>query len=80
MIGEAAMAMTIKLFATFRKGRFDVARREYPAGATLARIVAELGIPLEEIGVLLVGGRHADLEQIPAAGETISIFPLLGGG
>ena len=50
------------------------------AGTTLGKIVDELGIAREEIGVLLVGGRHAELEHVPAAGDTIAIFPLLGGG
>jgi sulfur-carrier protein len=74
------MPLTIKLFATFQKGRFDVARRECPPGTTLAAIVDELGIPREEIGVLLVGGRHAELEHVPGPDDTVSIFPLLGGG
>ena len=74
------MPLTIKLFATFRQGRFDVAQRECPPGTTLGSIVDELGIRRQEIGVLLVGGRHADLEHVPAADATVSIFPLLGGG
>lgn len=74
------MLLTIKLFATFQKGRFGVASREYPQGTTLASIAADLGIPADEIGVLLVAGRHAELEHAPAPGDTVSIFPLLGGG
>jgi sulfur carrier protein ThiS len=72
--------VTIKLFATFREGRFDVAQRECPPGTTLAGLVRELGITPEEVGVVLVGGRHAAFEHVAAAGETIAIFPLLGGG
>ncbi|BDG05558.1 MoaD/ThiS family protein [Anaeromyxobacter oryzae] len=74
------MALTIKLFATFQRGRFDVAAREYPSGTTLGAIVDDLGIAREEIGVMLVGGRHAELAQAPGPGDTVAIFPLLGGG
>jgi sulfur-carrier protein len=74
------MRLTIKLFATFQKNRFDVASREYPTGTTLAAIVDDLAIPREEVGVLLVGGRHAELSHAPAAADTVAIFPLLGGG
>jgi sulfur-carrier protein len=74
------MPLTIKLFATFQKNRFDVASRDYPPGTTLAAIAEDLGIALEEIGVLLVGGRHAELAHAPVAGDTVAIFPLLGGG
>jgi sulfur-carrier protein len=74
------MLLTVKLFATFRSGRFDVAQLEEPAGVTVGMIVDELRIPRQEIGILLVSGRHADLDHRPAADETVSIFPLLGGG
>ena len=72
--------LTIKLFATFQKGRFDAAPREYPPGTTLGADRRRARIAREEIGVLLVGGRHAELEHVPAEGDTVAIFPLLGGG
>jgi molybdopterin converting factor small subunit len=74
------MQVTVKLFAGFRTGRFEAERREYPSGTKVEAIVDELGIRKEEIGVLLVGGRHADLGHAPAPGDTIAIFPLVGGG
>ncbi len=74
------MVVTVKLFATFRAGRFDVARLEQPDRATIADVVDGLRIPRHEIGVVLVGGRHADLSQGLSGGETVSIFPLVGGG
>ncbi len=74
------MQVTIKLFATFRAGRFDVAQQEHPEGTTVGDIVDALGIPRGEIGILMVSGRHAELEQRPAPGDTVSIFPMVGGG
>jgi molybdopterin converting factor small subunit len=75
-----AVKVTVKLFATFRTGRFEAAEREYPVGTTVAQIVDELRIPREEIGILMVSGRHSDLTREIAAGETVAIFPLVGGG
>ena len=72
--------VTVKLFATFRAGRFEVEQRTLEPGTTVADLVRALGIKEEEIGVLLVRGRHADVRHVPAAGDTISIFPLVGGG
>jgi sulfur-carrier protein len=43
-------------------------------------IVDALGIPRDEIGILMVSGRHADLDQQPAPGDTVAIFPMVGGG
>jgi molybdopterin converting factor small subunit len=71
----------VKLFANFRSGRFDLAEREYPPGTVIADIVDELQIPRAEIGILLVNGRHVGLGYKTLPGDdTISIFPLLGGG
>jgi molybdopterin converting factor small subunit len=74
------MEITVKLFATFRTGRFTLENREYPEGTTVRQIVRELEIPEPELGILLVNSRHVDLERVMADGETLAIFPLLGGG
>jgi len=74
------MKLDVKLFATFRKNRFDRAELECDEGSDLAALIERLGISPSEIGVVLVGGRHAELKHRPAAGDTVSIFPLLGGG
>jgi molybdopterin converting factor small subunit len=74
------MTLKVKLFATFREGRFDVADLDVPPGATLGDLIDGLGIGREQVGILLVGGRHAELAHVPVAGETVSIFPLVGGG
>jgi molybdopterin converting factor small subunit len=74
------MEITVKLFATFRTGRFTLENREYPEGTTVRQIVRELEIPESELGILLVNSRHVDLERVMADGETLAIFPLLGGG
>ena len=74
------MRITVKLFATFRKGRFDAEVREVPGGATVSRVVEEVGLPVKEIGIVLVNGRHANLWRPLADGDTLAIFPLVGGG
>jgi len=74
------MRVTVKLFATFRKGRFDVDVREVPPGTTVSRIAKEVDLPEKEIGIVLVNGRHANLSRALADGDTLAIFPLVGGG
>ena len=74
------MQIMIKLFATFRIGRFSTETRQYPAGTTVAQVVGELRIPEQELGILLVNSRHVPLDRQLADGDTLSIFPLLGGG
>lgn len=74
------MDVTVKLFATFRNGRFTVETREYPVGTTVADVLAALEIPEDEIGATLVRSRHVEEDYILADGDTLSIFPLVGGG
>jgi len=74
------MKITVKLFATFRLGRFTIEERDYPEGTTVERIVDELGLPREQLGILMVNSRHVDLQRVLADGETLAIFPLVGGG
>lgn len=74
------MNITVKLFATFRNGRFKVALQEHPQGACCRSIMLGLGLTEEQIGVVLVNGRHAVLDQLLHEGDTLAMFPLVGGG
>lgn len=74
------MHITVKLFATFRTGRFKEAQKEYPEGTVCASIIAELGLSEGEIGIIMVNGRHGAPDQALRQGDTLSLFPLVGGG
>jgi len=74
------MKITIKLFATFRTDRFTIEEREYPDGTTVGAIVTELGLPVEQLGIMMVNSRHVPIDRVLADGETLALFPLLGGG
>jgi len=74
------MIVTIKLFATFRTGRFGSETREYSADTTVGDILKELNLPLDEIGATLINHKHVEEDQTLLDGDTLSIFPLVGGG
>lgn len=74
------MLITVKLFATFRNNRFKLAEQEQPEGTACRTIMLELGLAEAEIGVVMVNGRHAALDQVLHEGDTVSLFPLVGGG
>jgi sulfur-carrier protein len=74
------MKITVKLFASFRTGRTPVEEKDYNAGTRVADIVAELGIPVAELGIIMVNSRHVPLDRELADGDTLALFPLLGGG
>jgi sulfur-carrier protein len=74
------MRITVKLFASFRTGRFDIETRDYPPGTTVADIVVGLELPVAELGIMMVNSRHVKLDRELVDGETLALFPLLGGG
>ena len=74
------MKITIKLFASFRAGRFEIETREYPPGTTVADVADSLKLPHSELGIMMINHRHVKLERELAEGDTLALFPLLGGG
>lgn len=74
------MLVTVKLFATFRQGRFDIEQREYPQSTMVKDVVTDLDLPEEKLGVVMINSRHVELERFLKDGDTLAIFPLVGGG
>ena len=74
------MTITVKLFASFRTGRFEIETGDYPDGTTVADVADRLKLPQSELGIMLVNNRHVKLERLLADGDTLALFPLLGGG
>jgi len=74
------MQITVKLFANFRINRFKEQVRQYPTGTRVVDISSELDIPESEVGIIFINGRNAALGTSLADGDTLSLFPLVGGG
>jgi molybdopterin synthase sulfur carrier subunit len=74
------MQIKVKLFASFRVGRFAVETRQYPPETRIAEVIRGLQIPEEQIGMIMLNHRHAEPDQRLNDGDTLSLFPLVGGG
>ena len=74
------MQIKIKLFASFRIGRFKSEVRQYADETTVGAIFDELEISEAENCVVLVNGRVATNDSLLVNGDVISILPLVGGG
>lgn len=58
-------------------GRRERATKVVTDGAsTLGHVVESLGVPLTEVGALLVDGREVPVSHIPAAGESVAVRPV----
>ena len=74
------MKITIKLFATLRKGRFDSRDSQLAEGATVRDALESVAIPVTEAAILFLNGKHASLDSPLAEGDSLAIFPPVGGG
>jgi molybdopterin converting factor small subunit len=48
--------------------------------ATVRTLAETLGLPLKEVKVVMLNGRHADLEDPVTDGDQVALFPAVGGG
>jgi molybdopterin synthase sulfur carrier subunit len=74
------MYVTVKLFATLRKDRFDEKDLELPDGVTAGEIIDMLAIPPTEVTLIFINGRHSVPETKLTRGDTLALFPPIGGG
>ena len=74
------MKVTIKLFASFRTGRFEIQELEVPEGFTVADVADSLNLPQSELGIMMINSRHVKLDRVLLECDTLALFPLLGGG
>lgn len=74
------MIVTIKLFATFRDGRFKVENRELPKESRVIDILSSLKIAADEVAICLVNGRDGNEHHTLGDGDTLALFPPVGGG
>lgn len=77
---NTTLHVTVKLFATLREGRFSMRAMELAAGSTVADVARILAIPQEEVALIMVNHRHRDMDHVLADGETLALFPPVGGG
>lgn len=74
------MKVEVRLFATFRYNRNKKEILDVNDETRVKEIVQYLNIDESEIAILLVNGRDGDIEQKLYDGDTISLFPPVGGG
>jgi sulfur carrier protein ThiS len=53
---------------------------EVPSGFTVSRVIAELGLPPEEVTLVLVNGVRQQPDFPLEGGERLGLFPPIGGG
>ncbi|WP_458701625.1 MoaD/ThiS family protein [Sulfurospirillum sp. 1307] len=74
--------ITVKLFAQYREGKFKVQQKVCKSGTTAKDIMDELGITNHKLplGVLMINSVHEKEDYVLQEGDTIALFPKVGGG
>lgn len=74
------MKVEVRLFAYFREGRGKKIFLDVDENYSVKDVVKDLKIDENEVHLLLVNGRDGYLSTELKDGDTISLFPPVGGG
>lgn len=74
------MHITVKLFATLRRGRFDREIMDFPGSPKVIDIVRRLAIPEKQAAIIFINSRHGGFDSELHEGDTLALFPPIGGG
>lgn len=80
-----AMALQIFLNATLRQyipgyNPYQGIALAVRPGATVAQVIARLGLPEKEVALIMVDGRRQEADFILEGTERLGLFPPIGGG
>jgi len=79
------MMLHVKLSTTLREcvpgyAPAEGVTAELDGGTTVEHLACKLGLPLQDIKIIMVNGRHADMDTRLADGDRVALFPHVGGG
>ncbi|MBW7991085.1 MAG: MoaD/ThiS family protein [Planctomycetes bacterium] len=75
------MVVEVKLFATFREGRFNERGLELPEESSLSDLLKYLTIPEKDAKVIIVNGLAVSaVEHKLSNHDVVAIFPPIAGG
>jgi molybdopterin synthase sulfur carrier subunit len=75
-----SMHVTVRLFATLSRGQTGDRIIEVAPGTTVRQVVNRLKVPEDQVTLIFVNGRHAEPDRQLAEGDTVALFPPIGGG
>lgn len=82
------MSILIKLSTTLRdmvpgydpETGLSVSLENGEESVTAGDLAARIGIPLEEIKIIMINSRQSDLDSVVHDGDRVAYFPAVGGG
>lgn len=75
------MRVNVKLFAQYREGRFKTKEMILGENVKVDDIFTDLNLQNSlPLGIVLINSKHATLKSLLKDGDTLSLFPKVGGG
>ncbi len=79
------MQVEVRVFATLRRylpelGIGEAKKVEVPAGTTFAELRDLLGLPADEVKIIMRNGLQVEPEDVVQDGDRIAYIPATGGG
>jgi molybdopterin converting factor small subunit len=74
------MVVEVRLFATFREGRFKEKELELPEESSVGDLLKYLKIPEKDAKVIIVNGLGVSVEHKLRDHDVVAIFPPVAGG
>ena len=74
------MVVEVKLFATFREGRFNEKELELPEESSIGDLLKYLKIPEKNAKIIIVNGLSVPVEHKLRNKDVVAIFPPIAGG
>jgi sulfur-carrier protein len=75
------MEIEVRFFATLRKRYAPIQKIAHPGTEwTVEGLLAEIELPLEKAAIIFRNGKHIAPGDTIYDGDTISVFPPIGGG
>jgi len=80
MKGCSIMNVEVRLFASFRDGKWKKKTISYKEGTKIKDIINSLNIDEEKLGIVMVNGSYRKSDTPLKEGDVLSIFPPVAGG
>ncbi len=79
------MAIEVRLFATLRRYRPELGigeplRIEIAEKTTVRDVLRQLGIPEEDVKIVMRNNRQVELDTVLEDGDRVAFIPAVGGG
>ena len=79
------MKIEVRVFATLRKylpelGIGEAKIIEFDEGITFEELLHQLGLPPDEVKIIMRNGLQTDMDKIIEDGDRIAYVPAVGGG